>query len=104
VCLESDKLEMFKEVLGKLGVEQDQLSVKVQEQDQLRVKVHLADINLFRKLRLRQGKLDDDADISETGEHLDREGWNKVLDVELDSLVLDIWNGYEWDVGRFRGG
>ena len=30
MCLDSDKLEMFKEVLGnKLGVEQDQLRVKV---------------------------------------------------------------------------
>ena len=48
MCLESDKLGIFKEVLGnKLGV----------EQDQLRVKVHFADFNVFRKLRLRQGKL-----------------------------------------------
>ena len=58
---------------------------------------------MFRKLRVRHGKLlenlDDDADISERGEHLDREGWNKVLDDEPGSLVLDM--NYEWDVGRF---
>lgn len=41
MCLESDKLEMFKKVLvNKLVV----------EQDQLRVKVDTTDFNMFRKL------------------------------------------------------
>ena len=41
MCLESDKLEMFKKVLvNKLVV----------EQDQLRVKVDSTDFNLFRNI------------------------------------------------------
>jgi predicted sulfurtransferase len=65
---------------------------------------HFSDFNVFGKLRVRQGKLlenlDDDADIiSERGEHLDREGWNTVLDDDSRSLVLVIRNGYEWEVG-----
>ena len=75
-------------------------------QDQLRMKVHSSDFNVFRKLRVRQGKLVEYlSDISERGEHLDREGGGveKVLDEEPHNLVLDIRNGYEWDFGRFKG-
>ena len=46
--------------------------------------------------------LDNEADISERGEHLDQAQWNRVLDTEPDTLVLDIRNDFEWDVGRFK--
>ena len=96
MCLRSDKLETFKDVLGNnLGL------------DNIKAKVHFADFNVYRKLRVRHGKLlenlNDNSDISLRGEHLDRTEWNKVLEEEPDSLILDIRNGYEWDVGRFKG-
>jgi len=98
MCLKSDKVDKMKEVMGNsLGI----------EQEELRLKIHPADFNVFRRLRVRHGKLlenlSEDTEISERGQHLDRLEWNKILDEEPDSLVLDIRNGYEWDVGRFKG-
>ena len=78
--------------------------MKVDKED-LRAKVHKSDFGVFKRLRIKRKlleHLDDDADISERGEHLEREEWNKMLDDHPDSLVLDIRNGYEWDVGRFK--
>ena len=75
------------------------------ESDDLRVKVHIADFSVFKRLRVKQKLLEyleDDANIEERGQHLNREEWNKMLDSDKDALVLDIRNDYEWDVGRFR--
>ena len=78
--------------------------MKVEKED-LRAKVHKSDFGVFKRLRIKRKlleHLDDDADISDRGEHLEREEWNQMLDDHPDSLVLDIRNGYEWDVGRFK--
>ena len=91
-----DNLEPFKQLLS------EQLDVN---EGDLRAKVHLADFNVFKKLRVKQKLLeylDDDADISDRGEHLDSEVWNEILDTDDEALVLDIRNGWEWDVGRFK--
>ena len=80
----------------------DQLGI---DSEELRVKVHLADFSVFKRLRVKQKLLEyleDDADIEDRGQHLNREEWNKKLDNEEDALVFDIRNDYEWDVGRFR--
>ena len=68
----------------------DQLGVGSEE---LRVKVHLADFSVFKRLRVKQKLLEyleNDADIEERGEHLNREEWNKKLDSDENALVLDI--------------
>ena len=78
--------------------------LKVDEED-LRLKVQKSDFVVYKRLRIKKKLveyLDDDADISERGEHLDREQWNKLLEDHPDSLVLDIRNDYEWEVGRFK--
>ena len=73
--------------------------------EDLRIKIHTSDFAVFKRLRIKKKlleHLDDCADLSERGEHLDRREWNRVLDEHPDSLVLDIRNDYEWDVGRFK--
>ena len=98
LCFHSEyDLDPFTELLGQ------QLNI---DKSQLRPKVHLADFNVFKRLRVKHKlleSLDDDIDISDRGEHLDRQQWNEILDNDGDNaLVIDIRNGYEWDVGRFK--
>ena len=62
----------------------DQIGIASED---LRVKVHLADFSVFKRLRVKQKLLEyleDDADIEERGQHLNREEWNE------NALVLDI--------------
>ena len=97
LCFKSiSDVEKFRALLGScLDVDKEDLSPKV----------HLSEFNVFKKLRIKQKLvqyLDDTADISERGEHLDRDDWNKMLDSDPNALVLDIRNSYEWDVGRFK--
>ena len=59
------------------------------------IKVHLADFDVFKKLRVKAKLLeglDPGAEVSqlERGTHLDREQWNRMLDSDPDALVLDI--------------
>ena len=86
-CVED--VEKFRDLLGSsLNVDKDDLSPMV----------HLSDFNVFKKLRIKVKLvhyLEDGADISERGEHLDRDDWNKMLDTDPNALVLDIRNSYE---------
>ena len=59
------------------------------------LKVHLADFDVFKKLRVKAKLLeglDPGAEVSqlERATHLDREQWNRMLDSDPDALVLDI--------------
>ena len=75
------------------------------EKEDLRVKVQKSDYSVYKRLRVKKKLveyLDDAADISKRGKHLSGEEWNKLLDDYPESLVLDIRNDYEWDVGRFK--
>ena len=59
------------------------------------VKVHLADFDVFKKLRVKAKLLeglDPGAEVSqlERATQLDREQWNRMLDSDPDALVLDI--------------
>jgi len=98
MCINNEKFDDFKDILNKCFHSQPET---------VKIKVHYADFNVFRKLRVRQGKLleklEETNDISVRGKHLDRDKWNKILDEEEDILLLDIRNSYEWDVGRFKG-
>ena len=62
----------------------------------IKVKVHSTDFNVFRKLRVRYGKLlenlNSEVNLGETGEYLNNKDWNKTLDEEPDSIILDIRN------------
>ena len=88
----AEDVEKFRDLLGSsLNVDKDDLSLKV----------HMSDFNVFKKLRIKEKLvhyLDDGADISERGKHLDRDDWNRMLDTDPNALVLDIRNSYEWDV------
>jgi UPF0176 protein len=47
--------------------------------------------------------LDDDSfDVTNVGQHLDAETWNNLMDQE-DSIVVDMRNHYESEVGHFEG-
>ena len=44
----------------------------------------------------------DDLDMSQSGEHVDAQTWNRLLD-DPDVIVIDTRNDYEVDIGSFDG-
>ena len=44
----------------------------------------------------------DDLDMSQSGEHVDAQTWNRLLD-DPDVIVIDTRNDYEIDIGSFDG-
>lgn len=56
------------------------------------------------KYRKQLVAIDCEVDLQERGEHVDPTQWNQMLAAkDADTLVLDVRNDYEWEVGRFKG-
>lgn len=56
------------------------------------------------KYRKQIVAMDEQVDISLTGEHLSPEKWNAMLEKRDDqTLLLDVRNDYEWHIGHFEG-
>lgn len=73
-------------------------------------KVDTAPTIPFEKLRVRVrptivnlGLEDDVVPAAEGGDYLDPSEWRDRLASDAPYLLLDVRNGFEWDVGHFRG-
>ncbi len=56
------------------------------------------------KTRPQLVALDREVDMAKTGVHLSPEEWQKMLDQKDENTVLiDVRNDYEWDIGHFEG-
>jgi UPF0176 protein len=70
-------------------------------------KIHAHHENVFPRQTIKFRKqlvaLDEEVDMSTTGEHLPPEKWKEMLSRKEDVVLLDVRNEYEWEVGRFDG-
>jgi len=71
-------------------------------------KIHYASEQAFPKTTVKYRRqlvaIDCDVDLSERGEHISPEEWKKMLEQkEEGTLLLDVRNDYEWEVGHFEG-
>ncbi len=71
-------------------------------------KVHISKEHVFPKMtvKIRQQlvAIDCEVDLSQTGEHLSPEQWKRMLEErDEETLILDVRNNYEWEVGHFEG-
>ncbi len=71
-------------------------------------KIHKADQHAFPKMTVKVRKqlvaIDCEVDFSKRGESLSPQAWKQKLEEkEEGTLLLDVRNDYEWDVGHFDG-
>lgn len=70
-------------------------------------KIHEHHENAFPRMTVKYRKqlvaLDEQVDLSMTGEHVSPEKWKEMLVAEENKIVLDVRNEYEWKLGRFEG-
>lgn len=71
-------------------------------------KVHAYPEHVFPRPTVKYRKqlvaLDDQVDLSLTGEHVAPERWREMLDAKDEQmLLLDVRNDYEWEIGHFEG-
>lgn len=75
--------------------------------ENMNFKVHTHHENVFPRQTVKYRKqlvaLDEEVNLSDTGEHVDPEEWKKMLDNVESKVLLDVRNDYEWVVGRFDG-
>jgi UPF0176 protein len=74
----------------------------------LSFKIHLHPEPAFPKLTVKYRKqlvaLDHPVDLSQRGTPVSPEEWDRMLaERGSDTLLLDVRNHYEWEVGRFKG-
>ncbi len=56
------------------------------------------------KVRSQLVAFDEKVDMALTGEHVSASAWKKMLEERDDqTLVLDVRNDYEWELGHFEG-
>ncbi|MGR3912889.1 MAG: rhodanese-related sulfurtransferase [Candidatus Rhabdochlamydia sp.] len=56
------------------------------------------------KLKTQLVALDYPADLSQTGTHLSPEEWKNMLaSKDEETILIDVRNQYEWDIGHFEG-
>lgn len=56
------------------------------------------------KFREQLVAIDEKVDLALTGEHVSPERWNEMLSCRDDkTLLLDVRNDYEWEIGHFEG-
>ncbi len=72
------------------------------------IKMHRYPEHVFPKVAVKYRKqlaaMDRDFDLSRGGEHVSSEKWAKMIEErDEDTVILDIRNDYEWDVGHFEG-
>ncbi len=71
-------------------------------------KIHLHHEHAFPratiKFRNQLVAIDEKVDLSLTGEHVPPEQWKKMLENRDEkTLLLDVRNDYEWEIGHFEG-
>lgn len=71
-------------------------------------KIHHYHENAFAKMTVKYrnqlAALDEKVDIKLTGDHLSPAAWDEMLKKKSDDTVLiDVRNRYEWEVGHFEG-
>jgi len=95
ICLPQDNLNEAKQIFEETY-------------ENINLRIHYSDFQVFRKLRVINKKLvdgiDDSFDCQKVGKHLSPKQWNQILDQnDQNTLLLDIRNKYEWEVGHFKG-
>lgn len=71
-------------------------------------KVHPSKEHVFPKMTVKYRKqlvaIDCEVDFSERGEHISPAQWKEMIEArDGNTLVLDVRNDYEWQVGHFEG-
>jgi UPF0176 protein len=71
-------------------------------------KIHSHSEHVFPRATVKYRKqlvaIDEQVDLALTGEHLSPDGWNAMLEKrDGNTLVLDVRNDYEWQIGHFEG-
>lgn len=72
------------------------------------IKVHSHHEHPFAKLTIKAKKqlvaLGKEVDLSDQAKHLSAKKWKKMLEEDDEqTIILDVRNGYEWNVGHFKG-
>ncbi len=75
---------------------------------EVRFKIHSTSEHPFPKKTVKYRKqlvaFDRTVNLDQRGQHVSPEIWQKMLaERDAHTLVLDVRNGYEWDVGHFEG-
>jgi UPF0176 protein len=71
-------------------------------------KIHTSDKHVFPKMTVKVRKqlvaIDCDVDFSQRGESISPEEWKDKLEHrDENTILLDVRNDYEWEVGHFEG-
>ena len=71
-------------------------------------KVHHHPEHVFPRTTVKYRKqivaLDEPVDVSLTGEHVSPKRWKEMLENrDENTIVLDVRNAYEWEIGHFEG-
>lgn len=71
-------------------------------------KIHFYHEHAFPRISVKKRDqlvaIDVPVDLTLTGEHLSAERWDKMLaERDEDTLILDVRNAYEWEIGHFEG-
>ncbi|MBS0614945.1 MAG: rhodanese-related sulfurtransferase [Verrucomicrobia bacterium] len=74
----------------------------------LEFKIHAYHTQAFPRMTVKYRSqivaLDAKVDISLAGEHVSPEDWKKMLEnKDEDTILLDVRNDYEWELGHFEG-
>ncbi|MCB1115184.1 MAG: rhodanese-related sulfurtransferase [Chlamydiia bacterium] len=72
------------------------------------IKVHHYPEQAFPKMTVKYREqlaaMDRDYDVSKGGKHVSSKEWAKMIEErDADTIILDVRNDYEWDVGHFEG-
>ncbi|HSX13941.1 MAG TPA: rhodanese-related sulfurtransferase [Chlamydiales bacterium] len=76
--------------------------------EKIDIKIHKSDQHAFPKMTVKYRKqlvaIDCDVDFSFVGEHISPREWKKKLETkDENTLLIDVRNDYEWEVGHFEG-
>jgi UPF0176 protein len=75
--------------------------------EQMPFKIHTYHENVFPRQTVKYRKqlvaLDEEVDMTQTGQHVSPQEWKALLEKDNRPLLLDVRNEYEWQVGRFKG-
>ncbi len=71
-------------------------------------KIHSAEEHAFPKMTVKYRRqlvaIDCEVDFSQRGEHVSPEEWKRMLEERgEDTVLIDVRNDYEWEVGHFEG-
>lgn len=74
----------------------------------VRFKIHHHPEHAFPRASVKYRKqivaLDEEVDLSLTGEHVSPQKWKEMLaQQDPETLLLDVRNAYEWEIGHFAG-